>query len=158
MQDTDAAILLRHYGWNKEKLIEKYMDTPEKVNVEAGVHENSSRPKLMNLEDFTCDICFRSAEDCGPPSSPVVTRSTSSGRTKSRSISKSTAAKITPTIQTLALACDHRFCTECYSNYLEQKIKSEGESRRIQCMEGKCNLVVDEKTVGLLVAPELFER
>lgn len=148
LQDTDAATLLRHFGWNKEKLIEKYMDDPEKVNLEAGVHEDPSRPKLMNLEDFTCDICFRSTDDFIPaPSSKGKGRGTS----KIQSLPP-------PTIQTLALACGHRFCTDCYGSYLGQKIKLEGESRRIQCMEEKCNLVMDEKTVGLLVSADLFER
>ena len=126
------------------------MDMPEKVNLEAGVHEDPSRPKLMALQDFTCDICFRSTSDFVPPVA-------SSRKGKARGASKTQPA-IPPTIQTLALACGHRFCTECYSSYLDQKIKLEGESRRIQCMEDKCNLVMDEKTVGLLISPELFER
>lgn len=58
----------------------------------------------------------------------------------------------------MALACAHRFCVDCYRTYLEQKIKFEGESRRIQCMEEKCNLIVDEKTVGLVVNNDVFER
>jgi ariadne-1 len=147
--------LLRHFGWNKEKLIEKYMDIPEKVNLEAGVHEDPARPKLMQLQDFTCDICFRSAEDLVVAA--VTKATTSSGKGKSRANSKATPV-VLPTIQTLALACGHRFCTECYGHYLEQKIKLEGESRRIQCMEEKCNLVMDEKTVQLVIEPELFER
>lgn len=128
------------------------MDTPEKVNLEAGVQEDPSRPKLMNLTDFTCDICFRSPEDVAAAAKPL-----GGSKGKCRSSSRSAAAN-PPTIATLALACGHRFCTDCYGNYLDQKIKLEGESRRIQCMEEKCNLVMDEKTVGLLVSPELFER
>jgi ariadne-1 len=131
------------------------MDSPEKVNLEAGVHEDPSRPNLMLLTDFTCDICFKSAEDYAPTA--LAAKVVSGSRSKSRSISKGTT-KVAPTIQTLALACGHRFCTECYTCYLTQKIKLEGESRRVQCMEEKCNLVVDEKTVSLLIEPELFER
>jgi ariadne-1 len=142
--------LLRHFGWNKEKLIEKYMDMPEKVNLDAGVQEDPSRPKLMALQDYTCDICFRSTSD-------MVTPAASSSKGKGRGAAKS-QPMTPPTIQTLALACGHRFCTECYNSYLDQKIKLEGESRRIQCMEEKCNLVMDEKTVGLVISPELFER
>ena len=33
----DAAVLLRHFQWNKEKLIERYMDEPEAVKRDAGV-------------------------------------------------------------------------------------------------------------------------
>ncbi len=55
IKDTDAAILLRHFGWNKERLIERYMDSPDKVNLEAGVLEDPSRPKLQMLPEFTCE-------------------------------------------------------------------------------------------------------
>lgn len=143
IKDTDAAILLRHFGWNKEKLIEKYMDMPEKINLEAGVHEDPSRPRLQSLGDFTCDICFTSADDTVSPTKLV----------KGKRPAPSEA-----TIETIALACGHRFCTDCYRTYLEQKIKTEGESRRIQCMEEKCKLVVDERTVGLIVSPAIMER
>ncbi|PWN32169.1 putative ariadne-1 protein [Meira miltonrushii] len=143
---TDAAILLRHFGWNKERLIERYMDAPEKVNLEAGVCQDSSKTRLQALTDFTCEICFRSAEDFAP-----VSRSTRSGK-------RAAAPSPPPTIETLALACGHRFCTGCYRTYLEQKVMTEGESRRIQCMEEKCNLVIDEGTVGLVVRQNIAER
>lgn len=129
IKDTDAAILLRHFGWNKERLIERYMDSPDKVKLEAGVLEDPSRPKLQMLPDFTCQVCFTSSGD--EPSGKM---------------------------ETLALACGHRFCRDCYGQYLGQKIREEGESRRVQCMREKCNLVVDERTVGLVVRPEVFER
>ncbi|GAK64662.1 RING finger protein [Moesziomyces antarcticus] len=129
IKDTDAAILLRHFGWNKERLIERFMDSPDKVNLEAGVHDDPARPKLQKLPDFTCEICYMSSDD-----SP-------DGQ-----------------METLALACGHRYCRDCYQHYLEQKIRAEGESRRVQCMREKCNLVIDERTVGLVVVPEVFER
>ncbi|TKY85350.1 hypothetical protein EX895_005512 [Sporisorium graminicola] len=129
IKDTDAAILLRHFGWNKERLIERYMDSPEEVNLEAGVHEDPSRPKLQSLADFTCEVCFMSSDDM--PGGEM---------------------------ETLALACGHRYCRDCYQHYLEQKIQAEGESRRVQCMREKCNLVIDERTVGLVVEPKVFER
>ncbi|KAI3494640.1 hypothetical protein L1887_40456 [Cichorium endivia] len=105
------------------------MDSPDKVNLEAGVHDDPARPKLQKLPDFTCEICYMSSDD-----SP-------DGQ-----------------MDTLALACGHRYCRDCYQHYLEQKIRAEGESRRVQCMREKCNLVIDERTVGLVVMPEVFER
>jgi len=49
-------------------------------------------------------------------------------------------------------------CKECYSHYIQSKVVDEGESRRIQCMGKNCNVIVDEKTVELLVNPEILTR
>lgn len=49
-------------------------------------------------------------------------------------------------------------CKDCYSQYITSKIVDEGESRRIQCMGSKCNVIVDEKTVELLVSRDVLDR
>lgn len=58
-QPSEAtAILLRHLRWNKERLIEAYMDRPEKVLENAGLGpDNASQPKTMIVKGFMCDIC-----------------------------------------------------------------------------------------------------
>ncbi|KAL1925647.1 uncharacterized protein VTP21DRAFT_530 [Calcarisporiella thermophila] len=61
-------------------------------------------------------------------------------------------------METLALSCNHRFCRGCYEHYLTQKIKEEGESRRIECPAADCNLIIDEKTVQMVVTPEVHQR
>ncbi|TEY63941.1 hypothetical protein BOTCAL_0149g00220 [Botryotinia calthae] len=58
IRKEDAAILLRHFRWNKERLIEDYMDRPKKVLDDAGlVSSESGPPKLEVIPDFVCDIC-----------------------------------------------------------------------------------------------------
>ncbi|EGF84003.1 hypothetical protein BATDEDRAFT_9163 [Batrachochytrium dendrobatidis JAM81] len=53
-----AATLLRHFHWNKERLIESYMDDCDKVAVDAGViMDASQQPKPTVIEGFECDIC-----------------------------------------------------------------------------------------------------
>lgn len=49
-------------------------------------------------------------------------------------------------------------CKPCYAQYVTSKIVDEGESRRIQCMGSKCGVIVDEKTVELLVESEVLEK
>lgn len=61
-------------------------------------------------------------------------------------------------LETLALSCGHRYCRDCYEHYLTQKIAEEGESRRIQCMHAKCKLIVDERTVEMVVKPNILEK
>jgi len=60
--------------------------------------------------------------------------------------------------QSYALQCGHPACTTCWGTYLSKKIKEEGESSKVQCLFDKCYVVVDEKTVELLVNKEIFER
>jgi ariadne-1 len=52
-----TATLLRYFEWNKEKLVEAYLDDPEKVSSQAGVIVDSVMPKLTAREGFMCDIC-----------------------------------------------------------------------------------------------------
>lgn len=63
MRKEDAAILLRHFRWNKERLLEDYMDRPDKVLEAAGLNSTSSETrKLQVLDGFVCDICCEDGE------------------------------------------------------------------------------------------------
>lgn len=125
-QPSEAtAILLRHMRWNKERLIELYMERPESVLEKAGLGpESTQTPSTRVIKGFVCDIC---CED-------------------------------TPGLETYAMKCDHRYCVDCYRQYLAQKIKDEGEAARIQCPTSGCNRIVDAKSLDLLVAAELKTR
>jgi ariadne-1 len=125
IEPSQAAILLRHHRWNKEKVIEAYMDDPERTLKKAGiVNDDSGEHRIQYIEGFECEICFDEDD------------------------SK----------QSYALQCGHRACTTCWGTYLSKKIKEEGESSKVQCLFDKCRVVVDEKTVELLVDPETFVR
>jgi len=125
IDEPQAAILLRHFRWNKEKVIESYMDDPERTLKKAGiVTDDSGEHRIMNIEGFECEICFDDET--------------------SR--------------QSYALQCGHRACTECWRTYLTKKVKEEGESSRVQCLFDRCRVIVDEKTVELLVDQDTFER
>lgn len=125
-QPSEAtAILLRHLRWNKERLIETYMERPESVLETAGLGpESIQTPTTKVIKGFTCEIC---CED-------------------------------TPGLETYALKCGHRYCVDCYRQYLAQKIKDEGEAARIQCPTSGCNRIVDSKSLDMLVAAELKSR
>ncbi|KAJ3213366.1 hypothetical protein HDU67_002948 [Dinochytrium kinnereticum] len=123
--DQHAATLLRHFKWNKERLIERYMDVPSEVCTAAGVILDASKqPKFIVIPGYTCEICYNDEDG----------------------------------LESLALSCGHRFCRDCYSRFLVQKIEEEGESRRIQCPGTGCKLIVDEKTVELVVPPRVHEK
>ncbi|KNE57025.1 hypothetical protein AMAG_02785 [Allomyces macrogynus ATCC 38327] len=125
-----AATLLRHFTWNKELLIERYMDDPVRVLKEAGVRlanadgSSASGPVVTTVNNFTCEVCYGEGDD----------------------------------VLSVALRCGHRFCAACYAHYLTQKIRDEGESRRITCMGAKCKLIVDAATVAALVDAATLSR
>ncbi|WFD30423.1 RBR-type E3 ubiquitin transferase [Malassezia sp. CBS 17886] len=128
VSEADAAVLLRHFHWNKERLIELYMDAAEDVKCEAGIAESSLGSSVASISDFTCEVCFMQAEDYGGA------------------------------IETVSLTCGHCYCKQCYQHYAEQKVREEGESGRIQCMNEQCNLIVDEGTMSKLLPPDTLNR
>ena len=120
-----SAILLRYLRWNKERLIETYMEKSDELLEAAGLGPDAAeKPKTQVVSGFTCDIC---CED-------------------------------EPGLETYALKCGHRYCVDCYRQYLAQKIASEGEAARIQCPTRGCNRIVDSKSLEFLVADELKDR
>lgn len=122
--EETAGTLLRFYKWNKEKLIESYMEDDLKTTKAAGVLFSEDEPKFMIVPGFCCDICCGDEHD----------------------------------LQTLALSCNHRFCINCYEQYLTMKITEEGESRHIKCPASDCKLIVDQKTVEMVVKPVVVEK
>ncbi|KAI1807456.1 ring finger protein [Daldinia bambusicola] len=125
MRKEDAAILLRHFRWNKERLIEDYMDNPTKVLEAAGLGPSSSAPpKLEVIPEFACDICCEDEEG----------------------------------LLSFAMKCGHRYCVDCYRQYLTQKIREEGEAARIQCPAEGCHRIIDARSLDLLVTADLAGR
>jgi ariadne-1 len=63
-----------------------------------------------------------------------------------------------PDMKTFAMKCDHRFCIDCYRQYLATKIQDEGEAARIRCPGEGCTRIVDSKSLDLLVTADLQDR
>ncbi|KAG0306584.1 hypothetical protein BGZ98_002103 [Dissophora globulifera] len=58
-----AGALLRAYKWNKERLIEGYMDTPQEILDQAGVILEEAQALILKPpEGFVCSICFDDSE------------------------------------------------------------------------------------------------
>lgn len=129
LKSEDTATLLRYFKWNKEKLVEKYMDSPDKVLELAGISndlvimKNSEISSSAKGELFVCDICCD--DDLN--------------------------------MEIISLACGHRFCKTCVVIYTSQKIQN-SENRPIQCPQDGCSVTMDEKVIGILVQPEINKR
>ncbi|KAH7409944.1 hypothetical protein DE146DRAFT_604566, partial [Phaeosphaeria sp. MPI-PUGE-AT-0046c] len=126
-QPTEAAaILLRHSRWNKERLIDQYMEKTEEVLENAGLGQDATTnpPRIQKVKGFVCDICCDDSPD----------------------------------LDTFAMKCEHRFCVDCYKQYLSNKIQDEGEAARIRCPGEGCTRIVDSKSLDLLVSHDLQAR
>jgi len=136
-----AALLLRHFRWDSDKLTDAYMADPDAVAVKAGARTadgsdrsilwkgdgsaSAAAPQLLvggapappaSLAEHQCTICYES--------------------TKTYS----------------ALACGHPFCNTCYADFLGHKITDEGhECYFARCPEPKCSLIVSPALVRSLV-------
>ena len=111
--------------WNKEKLIDTYMEKAETLLDEAGLGSQSIRPPQIEVMSGTiCEICFENGDE----------------------------------MRTYAMVCNHRYCADCYAQYLTQKVKEEGEAARIQCPRDGCRRIVDTKSLKLLVDDKIRER
>ncbi|KAF8444951.1 hypothetical protein L210DRAFT_3643129 [Boletus edulis BED1] len=126
---STASLLLRYMNWNKERLIEKYMDNASAVSVAAGISPPPKAPASSSAagpersqgtssgarsapapkpEPFVCPICFDDSQ---------------------------TAFS--------ALSCDHRFCAGCWNAYITSKIREEGE-HAIRCMAEGCSTIAPD--------------
>ncbi|KAI9621728.1 hypothetical protein H4Q26_015494 [Puccinia striiformis f. sp. tritici PST-130] len=110
------------------------LDSPEKVFRDVGIRTDleSNQPtplkrKTRSTPTFLCDICCDEAnqDSLYLPSCPPLD-----------------AEKGSTTTQFVK----HEFCRECYTQYVEGKVK-EGEARTIECMESQCKQIVDENTI-----------
>jgi ariadne-1 len=120
-----TAILLRYFRWNRERLIEQYMDDQPEVLEAAGLGTDaSSAAKLSKVPGFECEICYSNAPDA----------------------------------LTFALKCDHRFCVDCYRQYVEGKVKNDAEAARIKCPGDGCNRIIDSKSLEVLLSDNLKRR
>ena len=120
-----TAILLRHNRWNKERLIESYMDNERRVLERAGLGYGSAEaPQIKSVPGFVCEICYEDG----------------------------------PKLITFAMRCGHRFCVDCYRQYLGQKLQGEGEAARIKCPGDGCNKIVDSRSLDQLVTADLQDR
>ncbi|KAF7376686.1 RBR-type E3 ubiquitin transferase [Mycena sanguinolenta] len=132
---STAGLLLRHMSWNKERLIEKYMDNANKMLIAAGVVVPESEPQRPSRRPvrkpksptkdttFVCPICFDDAADLTP----------------------------------LALDCGHAACSGCWSAYISSKIRDEAE-HACRCMAEGCAIVAPDAFVRDQVDEETYER
>lgn len=127
---TITRILLNFFNWDKEKLMEKFFDG--------------------NQDDL-----FREAR--------VVNPFKKINTVKPKVVNKALGTEeceicymVQPGTQMTSLECGHRFCLQCWNEYLTTKIMEEGVGQTIGCPAHKCPILVDDDTaMGLVRDPRV---
>jgi ariadne-1 len=123
--ETTARILLNHFKWDKIMLMERFYDgDQDQLFAEARVINPSLKPTVVNKSKLKSAAGTEKCEICFR----VLLSSTMTG-----------------------LECGHRFCTQCWREYLTTKIMEEGVGQTIACAAHRCNILVDDATVMRLV-------
>ncbi|KAF8149451.1 hypothetical protein B0H34DRAFT_802444 [Crassisporium funariophilum] len=175
---STAGLLLRHMKWNKERLIEKYMDNPTIMLVAAGVtvpevasatapvRSNSIPPPQPSASrrpatrgSKLLGLASGSKTAKSPSSSPTALYSTPKAlqRTLSKKADEPFVCQIcfndSRDMNTLTLDCEHAFCTECWTDYVVSKVKDESE-HAIRCMAEGCALIAPDHFIHSVLIPE----
>jgi len=158
--------------WNKERLIEKYMDNASAVTVAAGISPPSQEPApLAPSRSQTTSSSTYSRLGLRRPTRKSTADSSKSGNKSnavapSKRAAESAAQPAQPVpfvcpicfddtqTATLALTCDHPFCTACWHAYITGKIRDEGE-HAIRCMAQGCAVIIPDPVLhSVLVGAE----
>ncbi|KAI0762181.1 hypothetical protein BD413DRAFT_484840 [Trametes elegans] len=149
VEPPTAALLLRHFHWNKEKLIEKYMDNASAVAVAAGVELPPREPtpppaKSSSSRQAATGPQRTSRRSPSDPKSPKGKRASPAP--------DASAPFVCPICfddtqtEFMALLCDHKFCALCWREYITSKVRTEAECG-ITCMNEGCNVAAPDPFV-----------
>lgn len=137
---TTVRLLLHHFRWDKEKLMERFYDPDHQ-------DELFRQARIVNP--------FRNSTGQLQPCQRVQRVSSSTRSTLQQLCPICCAEK--PQEQMTGHECGHSFCKDCWRIYLRIKIIDEGVGQTIPC-PGKCDILVDDKLVLALLNEENIIR
>jgi len=153
LQHDPAQILLRDFRWNKDQLIDKYLEDPDIVAINSGLVVPPPRPTPEpNKPSSKGGFLTRSSRK--PP--PSASFSATSSQTSQEPFECPICCDVDPP-RVLALKCSHRFCSDCWRAYIHSKIRQEGECN-IRCANTDCVLVVPSKFIYEVTDKATAER
>lgn len=149
-----AEALLRAHDWDREKLLEAWMNNAEECCQRSGVHMPNPPPSGCNAWDTL--------------TSPRTPRTTRSSITSSDQISLMPAdeecslcgicmSSISVFEEPVDMACGHEFCRACWEGFLNLKIQ-EGEAHNIFCPAYDCYQLVPVEVIESVVSREMDRR
>lgn len=117
---TTTRILLNYFNWDQEKLMEKFFD--------------GNQDDLFKLARVVSP--FKKVTAVKPK---VVNKILGTEECEICFV-------IYPSTQMTGLECGHRFCSQCWNEYLTTKVMEEGVGQSIACPAHNCPILVDDQT------------
>ncbi|CAF1055744.1 unnamed protein product [Rotaria sordida] len=152
LPSTTVRLLLHHFRWDKEKLMERFYDNNHQDELfrQAHIVNPFKKPHLQTqLSNSSHRTTRRQTSTTSPSPSPSITITTNP--LKPSTEQTCAICYLTKSLNDMAgLECGHIFCINCWQYYLTTKIMHEGIGQTIPC-PAKCDILVDDKTVLRLI-------
>ena len=155
---TTVRLLLHHFRWDKEKLMERFYD-PDPDHQEALFRQaHIVNPfKKPHYHTQTSTSSHRSTRRQHSSTSPSTTTMTNPLKSPSE-LTCAICCSTKPSSEMTGIECGHTFCRNCWQNYLTYKIMHEGIGQTIPC-PSQCDILVDDKTVlNLIISLEVRSK
>ena len=121
-----ASCMMREFKWNKERLIDSYMNDSEGTLTKSGVLARVEGPKIKegadSVDETFCGIC------CDNDYEPS---------------------------EMYCMPCNHKFCKDCWEGYLLNKLQDGPVCVYANCPSADCKECVTEKEYADIVPDSL---
>ena len=123
----DAAILLRAFGWKKDKLIEEWVQDSEKVRQKVGLKKLLMARSVISVDnkvEYECPVCgdwTKQGDD-------------------------------------FAMACNHRFCVECWKNWVKAEMDKGPTVIYSVCPQHNCGETLSDGIFKKFLSHDLYQK
>ncbi|UJR30641.1 hypothetical protein I4U23_018165 [Adineta vaga] len=161
LPSTTVRLLLHHFRWDKEKLMERFYDPNHQEELFRQAHIVNPFKKTIPIQTQQVNSSQRTTRRQASTTTPISSSGITPIENSSQSSFEQTCAICCSTRlsqEMTGLECGHNFCIVCWQYYLTTKIRDEGIGQTIPC-PAQCDILVDDKTVLQLIrAPEVRQK
>lgn len=175
VEPTICRILLHHFKWNKESLLERYVHLCINIIHSLNRFYDANDTEKFFREAHTVSPYVRQQSDNSQQSSAASSSTARSPRvvrcpTSSNDTNNLCAICLISSVclnlyiiyvfiqQLTGLECGHQFCAQCWDTYLTTKVMGEGRGQTIACPEHNCDIIVDDAKAMDSIRDEKVKR
>ncbi|VDL48330.1 unnamed protein product [Hymenolepis diminuta] len=134
---TINRLLLDYFKWSQDDLTDRYFEAPDSLAFLRKTILPTLDPSYTELPSLK----LRSYSEIHSSKDPSV-----------REIACDICCDSCPPDQIFALGCDHFYCRNCWTRYLESKILNNNQANKLTCPTPKCECLIDDDCVADLLS------